>query len=172
MKKITISLFLLLSLVGCYHDYNDNQIEMHKLCVDYIDYLENKFFIEKNHRNKKLIIKIVEEKSKNNQYCALRISAKPPYLNEDEVPDKLMKIDGYLILVRFSEQSDSSNLINIKRNLSDMALFSDTALMITSNYPEWILLKDRKKLTSTLIKDKWYESLDSLIMKYHPTRMK
>jgi hypothetical protein len=141
MKKITISLFLLLSLVGCYHDYNDKQIEMHKLCVDYIDYLENKFFIEKNHRNKKLIIKIVEEKSKNNQYCAIRISAKPPYLIEDEVPDKLMKIDGYLILVRFSEQSDSSNLINIKRNCKSLGGLAQSTCLIEHTSAQNIVIK-------------------------------
>lgn len=134
-----------------------------QFCLGYIDYIKSS-----EYKNKELLIVLIEEESLDKRYFSFRVAAEPPYLPEGVVPDRLDDMNDYIVLSFLNEKANSSEKERIKNELLKRGHYSDMALRINSNYPEWVLLVDSAGTFSKVIKDAWYKPLDDLIELHAP----
>lgn len=158
MKNAYILSFAILIIFSCKSQEAGYTKEVKQLCRDYIEYIEDSEF-----RKKSLLVEVTEEVHSNQRYRAFRVSACPPYLPEGLVPDDLDNIKNYLVIYFLESEAHPSRKDRIRKKLDEMKLYSEKALQITSNYPEWVLIIDNQDKSRELIKDAWYKPLDELI---------
>ena len=158
MKKRLIGLIITIFLLSCSTENPKPFSEIKNICNEYVEFLRS----EKISKDK-ILISVYEEQSSDGKITAYRVSAGRPYLYEGEIPNEIYSYSGFTILLYIKKKSKKEKE-KVKLELSSKGFYNKHSYSISTNYWEWVLLKNLEDSTSQLIKDAWYKPIDQLIL--------
>ena len=108
----------------------------------------------------------IKKDSSNVNYDVHRISMWINAIDTTYLPNEIEQRNNVVVAFytkRIAKKEESTNIVEI---LKKNNFFKKDSFLYNSNYPEWIILKNKKTGKQTIVKDMWYYPLDSVIKRY------
>jgi len=164
-KVIKRSLTLLLLFGAIFYSCikeSDRSKEIQYIVYEYVD-----FFKELKKLKKRDFVVNINVDSTNSKYIAYRIYMSPSLLEKSELPNKIDVYSNIKIAYFTKNIQDDVELKNkMISKLENEKFYKLDSMVIDSNYPEWVVLINRKTKKQLIEKDMRYYPLDSIINKH------
>lgn len=159
-EKTIVCIFSFFILLSCNSKTNKENIEV--IVKDYINNVKAKDL--KLNINKYMVRVNID--SSNIGYQSYRIYMEPFLLEKKELPSEINLYDGFKISYFKKNISNNKDKKNMIEKLQEANFYQEEDTNYLSNYPEWVILTNKKSNKKIIVKDMWYYPLDSIIKKY------
>ena len=157
IKKL-LFIFTIILLINCEGEHQ-NEMNLDSIIVEYIDQ-ELKDF-----NSKKSVLSVSKDLS-NISYSAYRIAMFANLLDLDALPNKAYIHNDIKIAHFIEKMKNEKELVEIKSFLQKNNFYNTDSIYFNSNFPEWVVLNNKKTGKYIIIKDMWYHPLDSIVKRY------
>ncbi|WP_299158026.1 hypothetical protein [uncultured Tenacibaculum sp.] len=156
-KHIKFLIFITIFITNC--KTNVNTEKSIRLIVN--NYIKE----ELNSVNEHSIICVSKDSAIN--YELIRIAKYANLLDVNSpIPNHFESIEGNKIVYYTQNNNTKKELDSIKKLLDENSYYRKDSIYYSSNYPEWIVLRNKNSKKQVIVKNMWYQPIDSIIKKY------
>ena len=148
---------------GCFYSCDESFAgdELDSSVHHYIQYFKEQLVLNKL-TTRDFIVKIKIDSS-NADFKGYRISTYPVLLDSTELPNKIDFYKGFKVAYFTKKLTDNEQIEKMKTTLRAKNYYDNYEFSINSNYPEWVLMENNKNNCRFLMKNTYYQEIDTLI---------